>query len=46
MRYVHACEVTDAQRLAVRGSPLDAFGDAVLVWANEGDLCTKGIRVA
>jgi hypothetical protein len=46
VRYVHACEVTDAQRLAVRGSPLYAFGDAVLVWANEGDLCTKGIRVA
>ena len=46
VRYVHASEVTDAQRAAGRNSPLATLGDMVLVWANEGDLCTKGTRIS
>ncbi|GAB4059166.1 hypothetical protein [Uliginosibacterium sediminicola] len=45
VRYVHASEVTGAQRLAVLGSPLYALGDAVLVWANQGDLCAVGLAM-
>ena len=40
LRYVRASgETMEDMRAAVRGTPLPRIGDAVLVWANEGDLC-------
>ena len=45
VRYAYACEVTPAQRRAIPPA-LWAMGDALLVWANEGDLRMAGIRIA
>lgn len=38
VRYLHACEVTNAQRDQIQTSELWKAGDAILVWVNEGDL--------
>lgn len=38
VRYISACEVTEAQRKQALDSELYSYGDMVLVWANEGDL--------
>lgn len=43
--YSDAVNVTDEQRAAI---PYELMrrGDCVLVWANEGELCVRGKRVA
>jgi hypothetical protein len=40
VRYVMTVP-TDAQRAAAAQSPLYQIGDALLIWANEGDLCRR-----
>ena len=44
VHYSYACEVTDRQRSAIP-TELARMGDAVLVWANEGQLCHAGMRI-
>ena len=43
LRYIFASSVTEDQCEAVRASTLYAAGGAVLIWANEGDLCRCGV---
>ena len=38
VRYIPACEVTDAQRTQALKSELYKQGDMRLVWVNEGDM--------
>jgi len=46
VRYLPANEMSEAQRLYCVRSELYKIGDAVLVWANEGDLCRQGQRTS
>ena len=38
VRYIHAGEVTKAQREQAQNSELHKQGDMILIWVNEGDL--------
>lgn len=38
VRYIMACEVSDAQRAQALSSELWSKGDMRLVWVNEGDM--------
>jgi hypothetical protein len=42
VRYLPANEMSESQRTYCVRSELYNIGDAVLVWANEGDLCRQG----
>lgn len=45
VRYMPVNEMSESQRIYCVRSELYNIGDAILVWANEGDLCRRGERM-